>query len=115
MRTRCNKCVDVFDHHCPWLNTCVGATNYSMFVGLLTSLTLLTTLQMATAIRRRGVTPLISSQARKLEPVEKGAQSEGRMREGQSPRVQPKALLIQLVYSLGMCASYVVSSTVAMP
>ena len=34
----CNKCVETVDHHCPWLNTCVGAHNYKYFVGLLVSL-----------------------------------------------------------------------------
>ena len=27
----CDKCVATFDHHCQWLNTCVGKANYDYF------------------------------------------------------------------------------------
>ena len=27
----CNKCVHVFDHHCKWLNQCIGERNYKWF------------------------------------------------------------------------------------
>lgn len=33
----CLKCVENFDHHCIWLNSCVGARTYKYFFGLLSS------------------------------------------------------------------------------
>ncbi|CAG9476832.1 palmitoyltransferase, putative [Plasmodium vivax] len=36
----CNKCVSVFDHHCMWVNNCIGKKNYKYFVGLLSVLTI---------------------------------------------------------------------------
>lgn len=33
----CNKCVDHFDHHCKWLNHCVGSRNYAPFLMCVTT------------------------------------------------------------------------------
>ena len=33
------KCVDGFDHHCKWLNTCIGRHNYKIFYVTLSSAT----------------------------------------------------------------------------
>ena len=27
----CGHCVEHFDHHCPWLNTCIGLTNHNIY------------------------------------------------------------------------------------
>ncbi|CAK69536.1 unnamed protein product (macronuclear) [Paramecium tetraurelia] len=36
----CNRCTDQFDHHCIWLNNCIGAQNYRYFFILIVLLEL---------------------------------------------------------------------------
>lgn len=31
----CRKCVDRYDHHCPWINNCVGLKNHNSFLAYL--------------------------------------------------------------------------------
>lgn len=42
----CCKCVPDFDHHCPFLNTCIGGKNYSIFIVFAVLLEILCLLQV---------------------------------------------------------------------
>lgn len=45
----CDKCVVDYDHHCRWLNNCIGEKNYRTFICLIASTQLLVGVHMAAA------------------------------------------------------------------
>lgn len=46
----CERCVDGFDHHCRWLNNCIGRRNYATFILLMFFVLLMLVIEGGTAI-----------------------------------------------------------------
>jgi len=46
--SECNKCVEGFDHHCLWLNNCIGSANYTFFFVAISAVAAMTTVLLTT-------------------------------------------------------------------
>jgi palmitoyltransferase len=47
---QCDRCIQEFDHHCKWLNNCIGKHNYRVFAGLITALQLMLCILIAAGV-----------------------------------------------------------------
>eukprot|EP01083_Nonionella_stella_P026872 73990_1 len=84
----CDNCVRKFDHHCPWIGTCVGMRNYKYFVTFLAVLSIYTLYILIT-----GVIVLI-------DYAQHLAESANSSWEYEFPAAMKKELLVSLVTML---------------
>lgn len=60
----CNNCIEKFDHHCPWVGTCIGRRNYQAYLAFIYSCSVLTLLVIAQCVTR--ITLLATDPGRNL-------------------------------------------------
>lgn len=47
----CGHCVERFDHHCPWINNCVGIGNHHYFMAFLISVIIMLIVALITGLK----------------------------------------------------------------
>ena len=47
---KCERCAADFDHHCDWLNNCIGKANYRWFIALILSLQVLVLIELSASL-----------------------------------------------------------------
>ena len=48
--SRCDACIEVHDHHCPWVGTCVGKRNHKYFTSFITYVSIHAAFTFATGL-----------------------------------------------------------------
>ena len=63
----CNYCMEKFDHHCPWLGTCVAKKNYFNFILYVLFKSLLLSVNVAASVY--GIVELSKGQIKAIDVV----------------------------------------------
>jgi DHHC palmitoyltransferase len=80
--SQCDNCVDACDHHCQWVNNCIGRRNYTSFLVLL-----------ITAVRF----PVLHD-SQKLTTATTGPHSHSYHRHFRTPTLLPHSLATSIVW-----------------
>ena len=99
----CNKCVDVFDHHCKWLNTCIGKRNYKPFIvsvvlAILMSLLFCSLAFAVTCLRYSHTQQQLSDGGSQLSPQTRNSSTDDEQKAKNVTVVSPMTMFYQVIF-----------------